>query len=58
MFVFCSKCSKEEPKLILIRVKVCHSSAFQTISVRLVYVNIINDSGSILANSNYTMHTK
>ena len=37
--------------------KVCHSSAFQTISVRSVYINIINYSGSILANLNNTMQT-
>ena len=30
--------------------KVCHSSAVQTISVRSVYIQIINYSGSILPN--------
>ena len=38
--------------------KVCHSSAFQTISRRSVYNKIINYSGSILANLNSTMQTK
>ena len=38
--------------------KVCHSSAFQTISVRSVYFKIINYSGSIFANLNKTMQTK
>ena len=38
----------------------CHSSAFQTISVRSVYIKIINHSGSILAiaDLNNTMQTK
>ena len=34
--------------------KVCHSSAFQTLSIRSVYINIINYGGSILANLNKT----
>ena len=40
--------------------KVCHSSAFQTISVRSVYIKIINYSGIIhvLANLNNTLQTK
>ena len=40
--------------------KVCHSSAFQTISVRSVYIKIINYSGNILAitDLNNTMQTK
>ena len=36
--------------LVSVVVKVCHSSAFQTISVRSVYIKIKNHSGSILAN--------
>ena len=38
----------------------CHSSAFQTISLRPVYFKIINYSGSILGNLNIrsTMQTK
>ena len=32
------------------KVFVCHSSAFQTISVRSVYIKITNYSGSMLAN--------
>ena len=39
-------------------IKVCHSSAIQTISDRSVYINFINYSGSILANLNNTMQTK
>ena len=39
-------------------VKVCHSSAFQTISVRSVNIKIIKHSGRILANLNNTMQTK
>ena len=39
-------------------VKVCHSSAFQTISDRLIYIKIINYSGSILANLYNTMQAK
>ena len=38
--------------------KVCHSSAFQTISVRSVYNKIINESGSIYVNLYNTMQTK
>ena len=38
--------------------KVCHSSAFQTSSVRSVYFKIINYSGSILTNLKNTMQTK
>ena len=38
--------------------KVCHSSAFQTISVRSVYIKIIKYSDSTLANLNNTMQTK
>ena len=38
--------------------KVCHSSAFQAISVRSVYVKIIKYSGSILASLNSTLQTK
>ena len=37
--------------------KVCHSSANQTISVRLVYNKIMNYDDSILAKLNYTMQT-
>ena len=37
---------------------VYHSSAFQTISRRSVYIKIINYSGSISANSNKTMQRK
>ena len=44
--------------LVEISFKVCHSSAFQTISVRSVCSKIINYSGSILANLNNTMQTK
>ena len=35
-----------------ISLNVCHSSAFQTISVRSVYIKIINNSDSTLANLN------
>ena len=38
--------------------KVCHSSAFQAILVRWVYIKIINYSGNILANLNNTMQIK
>ena len=38
--------------------KVCHSSAFQTISCRSVYIKIINYSDSISANLNNTIQTK
>ena len=38
--------------------EVCHSSAFQTISVRSIYIKNINHSGSVLANLNNTMQTK
>ena len=40
--------------------KVCHSSSFQTISVRSVYIKIINHTGSIhvFANLSKTMQTK
>ena len=38
--------------------KVCHSSAFQTISVGSVYIIIIKYSDSILGNLNNTMQTK
>ena len=38
--------------------KACHSSSFQTISRRSVYIKIINYSGSILVNVNSTMKTK
>lgn len=39
-------------------IKVCHSSALQIISVRSVYINIINYSGSILEILNNTMQIK
>ena len=39
-------------------IKVCHSSAFQTILRRSVYIKIINHSDSISANLNNTMQTK
>ena len=42
----------ESMKIDKTRFKVCHSSAFQTISVRSDYVKIINYSDSILANLN------
>ena len=38
--------------------KVCHSSAFQTISIKSVYIKIINYCGSIVINLNDTMQTK
>ena len=38
--------------------KVCHSSAFQTISRRSVYIKMINYSDSISANLNNTIQTK
>ena len=38
--------------------KVCHSSAFQTISVRSFFIKIINYSGSIFCKLNNTMQTK
>ena len=38
--------------------KVCHSSVFQTIFVRSVYIKIINYSCRILAHLNSTMQTK
>ena len=38
--------------------KVCHSSAFQTISRRSVYIKIINHSDSISANLYNTIQTK
>ena len=38
--------------------KVCHSSAFQTISRRSDYIKIINYNGSISANLNRTKQTK
>ena len=38
--------------------KVCHSSAFQTISRRSIYIKIINYSDSISANLNNTIQTK
>ena len=44
--------------LIFLSFKVCHSSAFQTISVISVYIRIINYRGSILANQNNKMQTK
>ena len=44
--------------LTLRSVKVCHPSAFQTISHRSVYIKIINYSDSISANLNNTMQTK
>ena len=45
--------------LVSVVVKVYHSSAFQTISVRSVYIKIINHSGSILANlSNKTTYNE
>ena len=37
--------------------KVCNLSAFQTISVKKIYKNIISYSGSILANLNNIMQT-
>ena len=37
--------------------KVCHLSAFQTVSRRSVYIKNINDSGSTLATLNNTMQT-
>ena len=43
---------------IHVSVKVCHSSAFQTILRRSVYIKIINYSDSISANLNNTMQTK
>ena len=43
---------------IKIRVKVCHSSTFQTISRRSVYIKIINYSDSISANPHNTIQTK
>ena len=39
-------------------VKACHSSAFQTILVRSVYIKIINYSGRTLANLKYTLQIK
>ena len=39
-------------------VKVCHSSAFQTILHRSVYIKILNHNDSISANLNNTIHTK
>ena len=39
-------------------IKVCHSSAFQTISRRSVYIKIINHSDSISANLKNTIQTK
>ena len=39
-------------------VKVCHSSVFQTISRRSVYIKIINHSDSISANLHNTIQTK
>ena len=44
--------------LVSVVVKVCHSSAFQTISIRSVYIKIINHSGSILALSNKTTYNE
>ena len=41
-----------------LKVHVCHSSTFQTMSVRSVYIKIINYSGSILAKLNNTMKKK
>ena len=40
------------------QINVCHSSAFQTISRRSVYIKIINHSDSISANLNNTIQTK
>ena len=45
-------------KILASMLKVCHSSAFQTSSVRSVYIKIINYSSSILANLKNTMQTK
>ena len=39
-------------------VKVCHTSAFHTISVRSVYMKKSSNSGSILAKLNDTMPAK
>ena len=39
-------------------IKVCHSSAFQTISRKSVNIKIINHSDSISANLNNTIQTK
>ena len=50
-----SNCSKS---VTCKSVKVCHSSAFQTISHRSVYIKIINYSDSISANLNNTIQTK
>ena len=44
--------------IIKILLKVCHSSAFQTISIRSVYIKIINYSGSIFANLKNKMQKK
>ena len=44
--------------MISVTLKVCHSSAFQTISRRSVYIKIINYSDSISANVNNTIQTK
>ena len=43
---------------LLFSLKVCHSSGFQTISHRSVYIKIINYSDSIKANLNNTIQTK
>ena len=42
----------------VLRYNVCHSSAFQKISVRSVYIIIIIYKCSLLANLNDTMQTK
>ena len=42
----------------ILYLKVCHSSAFQTISRRSVYIKIINNIDSISANLNKTIQTK
>ena len=39
-------------------IKICHSSTFQTISRRSVYIKMFNYSDSISANLNNTMQTK
>ena len=45
-------------RVLSVTLKVCHSSAFQTISRKSVYIKNINHSDSISANLNNTIQTK
>ena len=50
--------NKENIVFVSCLLKVCHSSAFETILFRSVYIKIINYNDSILASLNNTMQTK